>query len=54
MVMGHRTILKFDNFIPDLFGLDNGIGQGAPLSMMFYLYYNLDLLEVLGGKSKVC
>ena len=33
--------------------LDNGIGQGDPLSMLLYLYYNSDMLEVLTGRNEM-
>lgn len=37
--------LKFDDYIPNWINIDNGIGQGGPLSMILYLSYNADLLE---------
>ena len=40
------TTLKFDNYISDKIALDNGIGQGDPLSMVLYQYYNADLLDI--------
>jgi len=49
MLMGHRNRLKFDDYTSDWFNLDNRIGQGDPLSMLLYLYYNADLLEVTRG-----
>ena len=38
LLMGRNTKLKFDNFMSDWFAIDNGIGQGDPLSMILYLY----------------
>ncbi len=32
--------------------LDNGIGQGNPLSMVLYQFYNADLLDIPKGKCK--
>ena len=49
MLMGCHTQLKFNNYTSSWFTLDNGIGQGDPLSMILYLYYNSDALEVLKG-----
>jgi hypothetical protein len=46
------TALKFDNYISDRIALDNGIGQGDPLSMALYQYYNADLLDILNGTNE--
>ena len=35
------------------FELDNGIGQGDLLSMLLYLYYNSDVLEVPKGHDEM-
>ena len=43
---GRRTKLKFDDYTSDWFDLDNRIGQGDMLSMLLYLFYNADLLDV--------
>ena len=51
MLTGWRTRLKFDNDTLAWFELDNGIRQGDPLSMLLYLYYNSDLLEVPKGRD---
>jgi hypothetical protein len=51
MLSGRRTRLKFDDFLSDWVPIDNGIGQGDPLSMILYLYYNADLIEVASGKG---
>jgi endonuclease/exonuclease/phosphatase family metal-dependent hydrolase/predicted RNA-binding Zn-ribbon protein involved in translation (DUF1610 family) len=40
------TTLKFDDFTSDRIVLDNGIGQGDPLSMILYQYYNVDILDI--------
>jgi len=32
--------------------IDNGIGQGNPLSMILYLFYNADLLDIVKGKGQ--
>jgi len=46
-MLGNRiTTLKFDGFVSDQIPIDNGIGQGDPLSMVLYQYYNADLLDI--------
>jgi len=54
MLTGRRTRLKFDDYTSDWFSLDNGIVQGDPLSMILYLYYNADLLDIASGKQDMC
>ena len=46
MLDARNTILRFDDHISDPITLDNGIGQGDPLSMALYQYYNADILEI--------
>ena len=46
LITGRRTKLRFDDFISELRDLLNGIGQGCPASMILYLFYDADLLEV--------
>jgi ribonuclease HI len=46
MLKGRTTCLKFDNHESDKIHIDNGIGQGDPLSMVLYQYYNADLLDI--------
>jgi len=53
MLTGRKTKLKFNNYTSHWFNLDNGIGQGDPLSMLLYLYYNADLLDVAGGQQEL-
>ena len=43
------TTLNFDNFVSERIALDNGIGQGDPLSMILYQYYDTDILDVPSG-----
>jgi hypothetical protein len=38
--------MKFDDFLSDLIHIINRIGQGDPLSMILYIIYNADLLEI--------
>jgi ribonuclease HI len=53
MLTGRRTRLKFDDYISDWHELNNGIGQGDPLSMILYLYYNADVLDIPQGKHEM-
>jgi hypothetical protein len=52
MLTGRRTKLKFDNYTSEWFPIDNGIGQGDLLSMITYLFYNADLLNIAKGKNE--
>ena len=54
MLMGRRNRLKFDDYISEWFHLDNGIVQGDPLSMILYLFYNVDILDIARGKHELC
>ena len=46
MLERRSTILRFDDHTSAPIPLDNGIGQGDPLSMALYQYYNADILEI--------
>ena len=52
MLTDRRTMLKFNSFELEPIVIDNGIGQGDPLSMVLYQFYNADLLDIPEGKSK--
>lgn len=52
LLTGRQTRLKFDNFISESIAILNRIGQGDPLSMILYILYNADLLEITGDKEK--
>ncbi|KIJ04285.1 hypothetical protein PAXINDRAFT_22768, partial [Paxillus involutus ATCC 200175] len=43
---GRRTKLSFDSYLSDWIPITNGIGQGDPLSMILYIIYNSDLVEI--------
>ena len=47
LLEGWKTRLKFDDFVSELISICNSIGQGNPLSMILYIIYNADLLEML-------
>jgi len=46
MLRDRVTTLRFDGYISDRIPINNGIGQGDPLSMVLYQYYNADLLDI--------
>ena len=46
MLENRKTVLRFDDHTSEVIPLDNGIGQGDPLSMALYQYYNADILEI--------
>ena len=46
LLTNRRTKLKFDDFTSESINVNNGIGQGDPLSMLLYILYNADLLEI--------
>ena len=46
MLEDRKTKLRFDDFKSDWFPIKNGIGQGDPLSMLLYVIYNSDLMEI--------
>jgi hypothetical protein len=50
MLTGQRTQLQFNDFTSEWFPVTNGIGQDDPLSMICYLIYNSDLVEVARGR----
>jgi ribonuclease HI/exonuclease III len=52
MLHDRITTLKFDGFMSEPIGIDNGIGQGDPLSMILYQFYNADLLDIPNEKGE--
>ncbi len=52
MQSNRSTALKFDGYTSDPIKIDNGIGQGDPLSMVMYQFYNADLLDIPRDKSE--
>jgi hypothetical protein len=46
ILTGRTAKLIFDDFLSDPFPLLNGIGQGDPISMIIYLFYNADLIRI--------
>ena len=54
MLTGRHNRLKFNDYVSDWFELDNGIVQGDPLSMILYLFYNADMLDIVHGRHELC
>ena len=46
LLQNRSTRLKFDDYISEDIPIGNGIGQGDPLSMVLYQYYNADLIDI--------
>lgn len=46
LLTARKTRLKFDDHVSDIINIENGIGQGNPLSMLLYILYNTDLLDL--------
>lgn len=52
MLKNRSTVLKFDGYTSDAIVLNNGIGQGDPLSMALYQFYNADILDIPAGREE--
>jgi hypothetical protein len=52
MLQGQKTKLRFDDYESDERTLTNGIGQGCPLSMILYIFYNADFLDIPQDKHE--
>jgi hypothetical protein len=46
VLTGRKTQLRFDGYTSDWISIDNGIGQGDPLSMILYIIYSSDLVDI--------
>lgn len=44
--------LKFDSHLSDWIQIKNGIGQGDLLSMILYIIYDSDLVDIVAGHHK--
>jgi Reverse transcriptase (RNA-dependent DNA polymerase) len=49
MLQDRSTTLRFDDYTTEPIAINNGIGQGDPLSMALYQFYNADILEIPQG-----
>jgi ribonuclease HI/exonuclease III len=52
LLTNRRTRIRFDDYMSDYYDIKNGIGQGDPLSMLLYIIYNADLLEIIDDDAK--
>jgi ribonuclease HI len=52
LLTDRRTKLHFDDYTSEFININNGIGQGDPLSMLLYILYNTDFLEITDDESK--
>ncbi|KIK20052.1 hypothetical protein PISMIDRAFT_78282, partial [Pisolithus microcarpus 441] len=52
LLHGRHTKLKFDGYISDWIPINNGIGQGDPISMLLYIIYSADLADVPKANDK--
>ena len=52
MLWGRVTTLKFNGYMSEPINIDNSIGQGDPLSMVMYQYYNADLVDIPSEKGE--
>jgi ribonuclease HI len=51
---GRTTCLAFDDYVSEPLPISNGIDQGCPLSVIFYLIYNSPLVKIPHGKDELC
>ena len=51
LLTNRRTKLKFDDFTSEAINIDNGIGQGDPISMLLYIIYNADMLDITDDEN---
>lgn len=49
---GRRTKMTFDDYSSEWIHINNGIDQGNPPSMVEYLYYNADLLDIPKNRNE--
>ena len=52
MLDGRSTSLKYNRYISEPLAIDNSIGQGDPLSIVLYQFYNANLLDIPSGKNE--
>lgn len=46
VLIGRKTRIRFGDFTSEYMELTNGIGQGDPLSMIVYIFYNTDFFDI--------
>jgi hypothetical protein len=52
LLHGRSTCLHFDDYVSEPIMINNGIGQGNPLSMSAFLFYNADLLDITESRDE--
>jgi len=52
LLENRRTKMRFDDYVSESINITNGIGQGDPISMLLYIIYNADLLEIPDNELK--
>ncbi|OJA18739.1 hypothetical protein AZE42_12536 [Rhizopogon vesiculosus] len=52
LLTNRQTQLRFDGYLSDWFSVTNGIGQGDPLSMILYIIYSSDLVDVARPRQR--
>ncbi|KIO10454.1 hypothetical protein M404DRAFT_129260, partial [Pisolithus tinctorius Marx 270] len=53
LLTNRRTKIRFDDYESEWFDMENSIGQGDPLSMILYIIYSLDLVEMAKDKNEL-
>jgi len=48
---GRQTVLCFNDYVSPLFNINSGIDQGCLLSVVGFLFYNADMLDIPNGKN---
>lgn len=51
LLTGRKMQLRFDRYTSDWIPINNRIGQGDPLSMILYIIYNSDLVDVAKARK---
>ena len=52
MLHDRSTTLCFDDYVSSAIAINNGIGQGDPLSMALYQFYNADLIKIANKDAR--
>ena len=53
MLSKWKTQLRFNDYISEPLEVNNGMMQGCLLSMLIYVYYNVDLIDITKGKCEM-
>lgn len=52
LLEGRQTKLQFNDFLLQFLTINNRISQGCPLSIIIYILYNADLVEIPKDKNE--